>query len=536
MIAGLFCWVAILAQQNEGTVKSTDQFPLAARAANAVTVYVIYVAKTLWPTHLAVNYPHPGNDYSLPAVLGCGAVLLAVTAAAFRQRRKQSYLLVGWLWYLVTLAPVIGLLQIGITRMADRYTYFPSIGLYLAGVWGMDWLLAERLAGTLIPRRRVPVWGGILGVGIVLVFAVTSARQATVWRDSIALLTHALVVNGEATSAVTHYQLALSLHELHRYDDAQQHYSRAVELKPRYADAYHDLGVLSRDRGRVDDAIGYFSKAVECAPGMAKAHYNLGLALQTKGDNKDIDRVIYHYEQAIEHGSGFAAAHANLGVALEAQGRPQQALAHYRKHLPRSVTPAALLSDGRDPAQARRDSGSDQDARARGHVAMGNLLARRISPQEAAGHFREALKLLPDDAEAQQALDSLPTVNVDCQQCEFARFFRVTGSILPGIVVATGEFITLSFGTHRQSPRIELSSMPPITKLLAANRSEIAIRVFRTAHELGIRTVAIYSHEDRYALHRFKADEAYLVGQPGEPLRRYLDIPRHHRPGPGLSD
>ncbi len=407
VVAGLFCVVAVVAQRSEGTVKSIDQFPLAARAANAVTVYIIYVAKALWPVNLAVNYPHPGVDFSVAEVLVCAAVLLTVTVVALWQWRKHSYLLVGWAWYLVTFLPVIGLVQIGIMRMADRYTYFPSIGFYLAGAWGIEWLLSECLAGRMIPRQRVPVWGGILGSGIVLALAVLSARQAVVWRDSIALFTHALSVNGEAASAVTHYQMAHALHEVGRYDEAQKHYAHALELKPGYANAYHDLGVLSRDRGRLDEAIDYFVKSIECAPGMAKAHYNLALALQTKGDAKDLDRVVAHYQQAIEHGPGFAAAHANLGVALEAKGDVEEAYSHYTYAIyldPLLPQPYFQLSAF---LRKRGEIVAANKMRARGHVVMGRSLAKRNKHEEAAGHFREALRLLPDDAEAQQLLEAL---------------------------------------------------------------------------------------------------------------------------------
>ena len=221
LVAG-FSVVTLFAQSSGGAVASLDQVDPLLRVGNAFTSYAAYLGKSLWPTGLAVFYPHSGAELSGLRVALSATLLLAVTAAAWSQRGNRPFLAVGWLWYLGTLVPMIGLVQVGSQAMADRYTYLPLIGLGIAAAWGVPELLAR------LPGRRVVV--PLLAVCSIAALGVATSLQLRHWRDSEALFRHALRVTER--NHVAHSYLGAALLEQERTADAIREFELALRLRP----------------------------------------------------------------------------------------------------------------------------------------------------------------------------------------------------------------------------------------------------------------------------------------------------------------
>ena len=304
--------------------------PLLWRLENALASYVIYIWKTLWPTGLAVFYPHPNNTLSIGQVIFAVALLVAVTAAAAIFRSQRPYLLTGWFWYVVMLFPVIGVIQVGEQGHADRYTYLPSIGLFLAAVW-----FTADIAKVRGSRSRLVVATAVTMVLPVLAW--TAFVQTSYWRNSRTLWNHALAVTsdndvahnnlgylcadrGELDEAISHFEsaakirsgktnphydagsafvqmnLADSLARKDRSDEAMAHYEEAIRLQPYYADAYYNRGNVLFAKGRIDEAIADWEWTLQLQPNDADAHTSLGNAFLRQGSFKD---AIAQYEMAV---------------------------------------------------------------------------------------------------------------------------------------------------------------------------------------------------------------------------------------------
>ena len=385
-----------------GDVISLGRVPLNLRVANALVSYVAYIGKMFWPARLAVFYPYP---HSVPGLWIAGALLalVAISVAVIRAGPRRPYLLVGWLWYLGTLVPVIGLIQVGDQAMADRYTYVPLIGLFIMVAWGVPDLLARwplRLSRIALPSAAVLV---------ILACAISARGQLQYWQDSTTLWTHALAVT--TGNNIAHNNLGIVLADQGRLDEAIDHYLEALRIKPDYADAHNDLGVALADEGKLDEAIAHYSEALRIKPDYADAHNNLGVALADQGKP---DQAIAQYTDALRISPDSAKAHNNLGAALAGQGKLDEAIAQYSEAL--SVNPgyaeahnnwaAVLISQGKlDQAiaqcsEALRINPDYADAQNNWGVALAN----QGKLDEAIEHFREALRIQPDNAKARTNL------------------------------------------------------------------------------------------------------------------------------------
>ena len=277
------CVITVIAQSQGGSLASTEMFPFHIRLANAVVSYVMYIVKTFYPVGLAVFYPHPGP--SLPAwqIIGAACVLIAVTVAAILLMRRFPYLLVGWLWYLGTLAPVIGLVQVGGQAMADRYTYIPLIGLFIMLTWGLrdfgSWILALGL-GQKCETRALHF--AVPAGAVTLLLSVLTAFQASYWRDSVTLFEHALRVTEH--NSVAHNNLGTALMDRGRYDEAAIHFLKAFEEAPSNTDALNNLGVMLLVLGKPADAVSVFKNVLERMPTDATVECNLGVAFMQQGN------------------------------------------------------------------------------------------------------------------------------------------------------------------------------------------------------------------------------------------------------------
>jgi Tfp pilus assembly protein PilF len=361
--------VTFLVQQRGGAVGGLGVLGWDVRVENALLSYVRYVGKCVWPSGLSAFYPYPSQT-SVGLALLALAGLAAVTVLAVRASSRHPFLLVGWLWFLITLVPVIGLVQVGDQAMADRYTYLPLIGLFMASAWGCEALAARwRLPGAAV---------AIAGVSVVIACAATARTQVATWATNESLWGHALAVTPDNYRA--HVGLADALMDERRPADAVAEYQAAARIVPRAASVQNSLGLALTGAGRLDDAAAAYGAAVALDPGFADAHDNLGAMLARLGQ---LDEAITHYRAAIRIDSSLALAHNNLGLALASRGQVDEGIAE-------CLTALNLKPD--DPQW---------------HFQVAVMLETRGRKAEAIEHLRRTLALDPSHELARQALARL---------------------------------------------------------------------------------------------------------------------------------
>ena len=233
-VALVFCVVAVEAQQRGGAVQTLEDLPLITRCSNAFVAYLLYIGKMFLPVKLSVFYPHPMNSYSMSNVAGSAFLLISLSVVAASQVRNRPYLLVGWLWYLGTLVPVIGLVQIGGQQMADRYTYIPLIGLFVV----VTWLVPSLMRWGFLRRIVLPVCCVMLLVGLMKL----SWIQTGFWENSVSLFEHTL--NVTERNKLAHNNLGLALRARGRFDEAILHLRAALKIDPNYALAHNNLSLV----------------------------------------------------------------------------------------------------------------------------------------------------------------------------------------------------------------------------------------------------------------------------------------------------
>jgi tetratricopeptide (TPR) repeat protein len=304
-----------------------------------------------WPENLAVFYPHPDDHLAFWQVALATAFLIAITWVVFALRRNRPYLLVGWLWYLVMLLPVIGIVEVGLQGHADRYTYLPHVGLSIA----LTWLAAD--VSRSLPHRNEIV--ATAGGAIVIILSACAWKQTAFWRNSETLWTRALSVTRDNDVALTN--LGTSLMDRGQLDEALSYFQNALAVRSRSEHRHYNLSlalihdstgnVLAR-KGRLNDAIAHFRQAIELRPDFPDAHYNLGTALFQKGD---LDGAIAEWRTTLSIHPYDAGAHTSLGNALVQKGLLGEAADHYEKALqsePDSILPlnnlAWVMSTGPD--------------------------------------------------------------------------------------------------------------------------------------------------------------------------------------------
>ena len=359
--AAASCAVTLVAQRS--AMQSLEQSAFLWRVANAAVAYVAYLGKMLLPAELAVFYPLAQGPPPAWEVITAVIVLAAISTATFVVRRNCPYVFCGWLWYLGTLVPVIGLVQVGDQAMADRYTYLTQIGLYMALAWG-----AADLAGMWRYRRRFFASVSALLVGGLMACA---WQHTAYWRNSVRLWTHALACT--SPNATVQTGLGLALFDRGQTDEAIAHYRTALEINPGYNPAHDELGFALASRGQTDEAIDQYRKSLKIKPEDVRAHNNLALALAGRGQ---YDEAIAHYRQALEIKPDYVYGCYNLGRALASHGQVDEAIVCYRKVL--EIDPNHV------------------DA----HNYLGTALAGRGKVDEAIVHFQKVLEIEPGNAEA----------------------------------------------------------------------------------------------------------------------------------------
>ncbi len=399
--------VTYLVQHEGGAINTLSQAPLAARLSNVLISYVIYIRDMIWPVNLAVIYPLPK---SIPSWQPAGALLalLSISYVVVKFARRFAYLPVGWFWYLGTLVPVIGIIQVGTQAHADRYTYIPLIGLFIIIAWGGYDLLVR---GS---TKRAPAI--LLAVLVVLGLTTMAWLQVRHWSDAKTLWERALAVtNGNFRAHVAYGSL---LAEEGYHQQAAEHFSAAVRIQPNYAEAHNKLGVELAELGRSEEAILHYREALKYRPDLGIANTNLGNALTAQGRTEE---ALRYYEKALQLDQDDPVALNSLGSALDDLGRVDDAITLYRKAL--KLNPR-LSAAHNNLAAAYARKGQFEKAVGEMKVALnidqGNatyhynyavLLSQQGETRKALDHLEYALSIDPGNSAARRALEIISEEN-----------------------------------------------------------------------------------------------------------------------------
>jgi protein O-mannosyl-transferase len=302
-----------IVQSQVGAVGTLAQLPLSFRLSNAVLSYVRYVWQMVWPSGLAVFYPYPPTLPPWWQIAGAAMAVIVITVIAIRERDRRPYLFTGWFWYLITLLPVIGLVQSGDQLMADRFTYVPLIGLFIIVAWGASELLARQPD---VKDASVPI-----GLGILLACAIVANRQVQYWKNSETLWRRALAVTTGNHRA--HAGLADVFARQGKTDEAINEYRQALRIVADQAEWRNNLGLLYVRQDKIAEAMGQFAIATRVRPDFVDAHNNLGAMHARAGQTQD---AIKEYTEAIRLDPNNALAHGNLARALATAGRVAEAI------------------------------------------------------------------------------------------------------------------------------------------------------------------------------------------------------------------
>ncbi|HEV2391764.1 MAG TPA: tetratricopeptide repeat protein [Verrucomicrobiae bacterium] len=402
VLALLSSLVTFLVQNNAGATLLLGRLSFGDRLANAVVSYCRYLGDIFWPANLAIFYPHPGN-WPAGSVLAASVLLVAITVIVFLTRRERPYLLMGWLWFLGTLVPVIGFVQVGRQAMADRYTYLPSLGVLVA----LTWLVPSPQAA----RSRATVFSAV-GLALALLCGAITFHQTGFWKDSETLFRHAIAVVPD--NYLAHGNLGNALEKQGRLAEALREYEEVLRLKPDDVNTRNGLGSLFLELGRTDNAIAQFDEALRRLPTFAEARSNLGYLYQRQGR---LEQAALEYREALKLDPKDFRIHLNLAGVLVAQGHSQEAVAELSQAVELNPDDSSTRNDlgsvlfnlgrldealGEFEQAARLDSNSPE-----AHFNLGAALAAAGRREEAIIQLKLALKLRPNYPEATQRLNEL---------------------------------------------------------------------------------------------------------------------------------
>jgi tetratricopeptide (TPR) repeat protein len=359
----LFSLVTFFAQQSKGAVESFDRLIIESRINNALVSYAAYITKMFWPARLAVFYPHPRYGLPIWKTVVASLLLASITLLVIRRAQRQRWFLVGWLWYLGTLVPVIGLIQVGAQAMANRYTYVPIIGLFIIAAWQIPELI------TKWPHKKIILKAST--VVIVSAMMICTWRQTGYWQNCFTLSSYAIKVT--TGNYVAHTMLGSALHKQGNFEDAICHYKESLRLRPNHANTEGDIGLALLNLGRLDEAALQFRKALMLKGDMQKWHSGLAIALDKLGR---LDEAIEHYRQALELKSDDPTMHEQLATALCRKGNFEEAIKDYEDWLRLNPNQAEIVKN------------------------MGNIYLMAGKTKQAIDYWAKAVELKPDFSEA----------------------------------------------------------------------------------------------------------------------------------------
>ncbi len=364
----LSCVVTFLVQKKGGAVMQIEKLPPDMRIANALLSYVGYLKKMFWPSDLVIYYPLPGIGLTVPPVLAAAGLLALISVAAVWLGRRRPYVLFGWLWFLGTLVPVIGLVQVGSQAMADRYSYMSLVGIFIVFVWGIADLLGHG-------RLNQPSLAWAVIAPLLMMCLILTWRQIPYWKNTETLFRHDLAVTRD--NSVSRIALGTYFDAIGRTEEAKAEYLAALRLQPHSATILNGLGLHYAKQGDMTNAAGFYSSAMINEPYFSDAHYNLGNVLANEGKPAE---AAEQYSEALRLKPDSPDAHNNLGAVFVRLGRLPEALDQFKEAL-------RLLPD--------YPEAQDQ---------MGGVLLKMGHPEVAQLHYQEAVRLKPDFAHAQLKL------------------------------------------------------------------------------------------------------------------------------------
>jgi len=367
-LAAAFSAITFFAQKSEGALGLV--LPLYIRLANAAVSYLTYIEKMFWPSGLAVFYPHQTDKISLWYAAFAAVLLLSISIGVFCFAGRRKYLIFGWLWYLGTLVPVIGLVQVGSFAMADRYTYVTLTGLFIMIAWGLN-DLAEAL-----PYRKIIL--SLSAVAALSALAVCTRLQLRYWQNSVALFEHALKVT--AGNDVMNASLGLEMASQGKFQQALVYYRKALQINPQLAEAHHNMSVTLSSLGRYDEAISHCREAIRLKPDYFKAYNTLGIALSYQ---QKYDEALDCFNKSLRIKPDYAEGYNNLGALLQLQGKTDQAVKYFQRAL-------QLKPDYADP-----------------YYNLGSIFHSQGKTGQAADYLRKALQINPRHARAAEELKIL---------------------------------------------------------------------------------------------------------------------------------
>jgi len=367
ILSAVSIFLSSLAVQRLGTVISTVSVPVNLRIKNALVSYISYIVKMIWPFKLAVYYPYP-QSIPLWQVASAGLSIIIISFLVFRAVRSRPYLAVGWLWYIGTLVPVIGLVQAGLwPAIADRFTYVPFIGLFFVIAWGVPDLVIQW------SYREIKL--AAIAAALFVILAATTYLQVGYWKNSITLFEHA--IDATYNNHIAQHKLGEALKLQNKTVAAVKHYSEALRIKPDFFPTYLNMGIILREEGKLNEAMDYFSKALSLKPDRAEPHFELGITLEKQGD---FDAAIRHYREALRIKPDYAKAHNNLAVILVRLKKDKEAISHLSEAI-------------------RIDSNYAEP-----HYNLGIIYANKKNIEKAILHYKKALYLNPNMAQALYSL------------------------------------------------------------------------------------------------------------------------------------
>lgn len=394
----LFALVALaaaatyIAQRNVGAMMSETVHPLSARLANALVSYARYLGLTVWPVDLAILYPMP-DQWPAGVIAGALALLAGVSWLVVRRLDREPWLAVGWFWFLGTLVPVIGLVQVGNQSIADRYTYVPLVGVFLALVWAVDGF-----------QRGHRQYFHALGWCAVVLFALCGSatrRALPHWRDGITVFEQAVRVTRNNFVAMTN--LGNNLARAGRHAEAIELYQRSLRARPDNAETHYNLASSLADTGQPQAAERHYREALRCHPGHARAHNNLANLLSDTGR---VPEAITHYEESLRLSPGNIEARFNYGITLADLGKPSEAIAQFEEAVKRQpaftrarlqlVSLYAALGKANEARAHNEELLRHDPASPQGHFNAGSLASARGDWAEAVRHWQETLRVKPD--------------------------------------------------------------------------------------------------------------------------------------------
>ena len=395
--------ITLMVQQEGGAVNSLAQAPLDTRLANVLVSYVGYMGNMVWPTGLAALYPMV-KSIPLWQALGAGVLLVAISFGVLKGLRRFPYLTVGWFWFLGTLVPVIGIVQVGSQAMADRYTYIPLTGLFIIIAWGGYDLLVRNTT------KRAPI--AIIIAVVVIGLGSATWVQVQYWADGKTLWKRVLAVTNNNFRAHVAYGSILATEDRHK--DAAAQFSAAVRIQPNYAEAHSKLGVELAALGQHDAAMSHYKEALRYRPDLGMANTNLGNALLAEGRTED---ALVYYEKALRQDQDDPIALNALGSAMDDLDRIDEAIELYRRALvinPRlsaayNNIAAALVRKGqyKEAAIELKAALDIEPGNATYHYNYAILTSQLGNKVEARQHLMEVLSINPAHEGARQILDRI---------------------------------------------------------------------------------------------------------------------------------